>query len=474
MTLRIRGKGALRIALGASTILAGGVALPAAAQDMSGTPAPPTQMMVDANGVDLRSSQITLSTTDLTIGDEGSGMVYSRFWGGTGWLDNVTARLDRTGTTATVVFANDSDMFLGNTTTGYTAVVENGATLTYDHATKRHTYTSSQGRKVRFAVTLSYWDNQLVDDVIEVIEPDGEVINLTHKAGTVGTCTPGAACTRYVRLQSATSTNGYQLKLEYQSNDASNLGNAAARAAWMNVVKATALNNAVDHCNPSADSCSFTQSWPNVTYVSTTSGTDKVLTVTDPAGRATRYTIDSTGYLKAIKRPTSGTDNVTITYSGVGGNKRVASVIRDGKTWQYGYWKGADGELETTITDPLLKTTTVMNYGTLSVTNPLGQTTVYLPRGENTYHWIEAPEDDKVSYTYDARGNVTQTTRAAKPGSGLASIVTSATFAATCTNALVCNKPLTTTDTNGKVTDYTYDAVHGGVLTVTRPPCTAS
>ncbi|KTE38041.1 hypothetical protein ATE62_11875 [Sphingopyxis sp. HIX] len=471
--MRIRGKGALRIALGASTILAGGVALPAAAQDMSGTPAPPTQLMVDANGVDLRSSQITLSTTDLTIGDEGSGMVYSRFWGGNGWLDNVTVRTTYTGTMLTVVYGNDSDIFYGDPTNGYTPAVANGSSVFYDFAAQRHIYTSANGRVIKLHRQIPYSENQLQDSVAEVTEPDGEKVTLTSRAGTYPTCQVGAHCTaRIVRLQSATSTNGYQLKLEYQSDDASNLANAAARSAWLNVVKVTAVNNAVDYCNPSADHCSFTQSWPNVTYGSTTSGTDKLFTVTDPAGRATRYTIDSTGYLKAIKRPTSGSDNVTITHGGIGANKRVSSVTRDGKTWQYSYWIGADGEVETTITDPLSKATTVFNYGTLSITNPLGQTTSYAPRGENTYNAIGAPEGDVVSYTYDSRGNVTQTTRAAKPGSGLASIVTSATFAATCTNALVCNKPLTTTDTNGKVTDYTYDAVHGGVLTVTRPPAT--
>src|SRR5205085_11451362 len=70
---------------------------------------------------------------------------------------------------------------------------------------------------------------------------------------------------------------------------------------------------------------------------------------------------------------------------------------------------------------------------------------------------------------YDARGNVTTTTKVAKAGSGLSNIVTSASFDSTCSNVVKCNKPNSTTDARGNVTDYTYDGTHGGVLTVTRP-----
>ncbi|HEX8192610.1 MAG TPA: hypothetical protein VF552_06880 [Allosphingosinicella sp.] len=44
----------------------------------------------------------------------------------------------------------------------------------------------------------------------------------------------------------------------------------------------------------------------------------------------------------------------------------------------------------------------------------------------------------------------------------------SATYAASCSNPAICNKPLTTTDARGNVTEYTY-AAHGGLLSVTAP-----
>jgi RHS repeat-associated protein len=51
----------------------------------------------------------------------------------------------------------------------------------------------------------------------------------------------------------------------------------------------------------------------------------------------------------------------------------------------------------------------------------------------------------------------------------VADIVATAVFPATCTNPKTCNKPTSTTDARGNVTDYTYDATHGGVLTATSP-----
>jgi hypothetical protein len=84
------------------------------------------------------------------------------------------------------------------------------------------------------------------------------------------------------------------------------------------------------------------------------------------------------------------------------------------------------------------------------------------------------PEGNWVDHTYDPRGNRTETRLKAKSGTGLADIVTSAVYptASTpyaCTNRVTCNKPTSTTDARGKVTDYTYNATHGGVLTVTSP-----
>ncbi|OHT22046.1 RHS repeat-associated core domain-containing protein [Edaphosphingomonas haloaromaticamans] len=74
-----------------------------------------------------------------------------------------------------------------------------------------------------------------------------------------------------------------------------------------------------------------------------------------------------------------------------------------------------------------------------------------------------------MAYTYDARGNVTETRVVSKTPGTPADLVTTAGYDANCSNPVTCNKPNWTRDTRGQQTDYTYDPVHGGVLTETGP-----
>ena len=81
---------------------------------------------------------------------------------------------------------------------------------------------------------------------------------------------------------------------------------------------------------------------------------------------------------------------------------------------------------------------------------------------------VTYPEGDYVTYSYDTRGNITSVVKTGKWGSGLSESVTSS-YPSTCTNPVTCNKPTWTKDAKGNETDYTYDATHGGVLTVVLP-----
>src|SRR5688572_8038658 len=105
-----------------------------------------------------------------------------------------------------------------------------------------------------------------------------------------------------------------------------------------------------------------------------------------------------------------------------------------------------------------------------SIKDPLNRTTSFLYDNSGRPTRATLPEGNYTQYGYDTRGNVTTLTNVAKSGSGLANIVTSATYPSTCTNVKTCNKPTSSTDARGKVTDYTYNATHGGILTLTAPP----
>lgn len=80
------------------------------------------------------------------------------------------------------------------------------------------------------------------------------------------------------------------------------------------------------------------------------------------------------------------------------------------------------------------------------------------------------PEGNNVKLKYGANKNITEIRRVAKAGSGLADTLEAATYNTTaCINYVfkLCNRPLTITDAKGVVTDYTWDANHGGMLTET-------
>ncbi|ANC52534.1 hypothetical protein A4249_01860 [Brevundimonas sp. GW460-12-10-14-LB2] len=82
---------------------------------------------------------------------------------------------------------------------------------------------------------------------------------------------------------------------------------------------------------------------------------------------------------------------------------------------------------------------------------------------------VTQPEGDYAELTYDGRGNVTQTTYVAKAGSGLSNLTTTASFPASCSNPVTCNKPTSTTDARGAVTDYAWNGTHGGLESMTLP-----
>lgn len=79
------------------------------------------------------------------------------------------------------------------------------------------------------------------------------------------------------------------------------------------------------------------------------------------------------------------------------------------------------------------------------------------------------PSGSETQWDYDSRGNLIKTTIRASPADPAPNIVTSALYPVNCINPKTCNKPITSTDARGNVTDYEYDPNHGGLLTVTTP-----
>jgi RHS repeat-associated protein len=260
-------------------------------------------------------------------------------------------------------------------------------------------------------------------------------------------------CTYTWRLGSVSNSAGYAITWTFASNAAGLHQNPGP--TWFQKTSAT-LSNA----NVSASS------WPTVTYANPSSN---VYTITTPGNATWRFT--GTGQnITAIRRPTASTDTTTITYAP--STLSPSFITKDGVTTGYNYSvSGATATM--VVTDALSNSTTIVSdlnkYRPTSVTNAAGKITSMAYDSLGRLTEATNPEGDKVQYTYDSRGNVTTVTRKAKPGSGLADIVTSANFDGTCTDIATCNSPNWTKDGRNNQTDYTYDSTAGLVLTVTAP-----
>lgn len=224
--------------------------------------------------------------------------------------------------------------------------------------------------------------------------------------------------------------------------------------------EAIAINNAVEYCSPTADTCNVGSNWKKRQY------SGEFQNMIDQAGETTTFA--GGNKITSVKPPEASAPTITATYSG----GRVSTLTQNGRTFSYSY-SDSGGLRTTTVTETGIGTRSyVTNIATgrvVSTTNEVGKTTSFTYDSQGRPTRTTAPEGNYVNRTFDGRGNVTNSSRVAKPGSGLATTSTTASFAASCTNAKTCNKPVWTKDAAGNQTDYTYDATHGGILKVRLP-----
>jgi RHS repeat-associated protein len=457
-------------ALCLSTILASGFAGPALAQSSTTPVLPSIRAPLDENGVNIATGKFQTKATEITIGQpDAGGVTVGRVWTGDGWRTSEQITLYQLPGVATVAIGDDSERF-NRSGTLYTSEEGSGATLVA--VTGGLKYTSTDGTVVNFLTAFTQSQDGsggLQGRPTSVQFPDGRKIMYTYKDSSYSYVTPVGTFSYYRwRLQSQISSNGYQLKYNYSSD----LLSSSTDGRWTTVVSKTLINTANDYCAPSADVCpAFSRTWPMASYATSfdpqTGNTST--SVTDNANRTVRYNQDSSGRLVGIKRPTSATDNVVITYDA---NGRVGTLLRDGVAYQY-TWSMSGFTSTATITKAGSPYQTIaVDTSTMTVssfTDALNHTVTYSYDSNGRTRLVTYPEGNKVQFTLDARGNATETRSISKTPGTPPDIVTSATFAATCTNYLTCNKPITTTDARGNVTDYSYDPIHGGLLSVTSP-----
>lgn len=153
---------------------------------------------------------------------------------------------------------------------------------------------------------------------------------------------------------------------------------------------------------------------------------------------------------------------------------QVTSVTNAGVVTSYGYVdaSGVRTTTRTTAAGSEIYKFDIAGKLLKEYTDAVGNAVQYEYDSNKRPTRVTYPEGNYEEVSYDARGNVTTIRRVAKPGSGLPEIVTTASYDATCANRVKCNKPNAITDAKGNVTNFTYDPVHGGILTVTAPAAT--
>lgn len=479
----------VRAALLLTTLLCSGLVAPALAQTINPPPplpsgVPSIRSPVDENSVNLGNGGLEFSVVDVSVGPSGpAGLLHVRQWVRTAWHDGFAMFISKTysGTSFHTVatIGNQSYTFTdGGSPYGapYASEQGNGSTLTENATT--YTLTTSDGTVVVFdktilsaSSTFNFYDGggsypmTLQAVATSVTIGSGMKISFAYKQTSIANASNPAITYNFIRLQSVNSNLGFQLKYKFVANTRASATDIGGFTTISNI---KGINNAVEYCDPNADDCTLTQAWPNVSYVLTPGVSS---TSTDTLGRVTRYAYDQYSHISGVRRPSSATDNVTVAYTA--GADTVSSITKAGVgTWTYSVTTNP-GAIDVTRTDPLGHTrVTSSNSVQLAVQldqNELNKITTTTLDSLGRVTQVAAPEGNATQYVYDARGNVTTETIVPKVGSGLANIVTTASFAASCTNALTCNKPDWTRDAKGNQTDYAYDAASGLATTITSP-----
>ncbi|RZJ19407.1 MAG: hypothetical protein EON91_01605 [Brevundimonas sp.] len=428
--------------LGASALALLTYGAPAAAQSVLVAP-PPTHYSLDPRGVDVISGKVVLSTVDASIGDPSSGgMQYIRSYVGNGWRDNLTGTVAGPSSgRMTVSFGGQSEAFTVSGTS-YTPVTPSGSTLT--KVGDVFTYTARDGTVAVFStVYTDEYDQAQGNHILSLTRPNGEVLTYEYRTARLEKQVEPPIYVSVTRLQSVTSNLGYRIEPDYEIDAAYLTGH---RSGFLKIIGVTAENLA-------------TKATVSATYGSGT---------VTRAGATTTYGFGPHG-VTSIRRPTSTANDIVVTYYTDG---RVQSWSDNGNTWNYSY--SVAGTTQTTaISTPVgwveKYTSNLASNRLTAFTDPLNNTTSYQYDTQGRLTRSTLPEGNYTQYAYDGRGNVTTTTSVAKAGTGLPNIVTSAAYPSSCSNPATCNLPTSTTDARGGVTNYTYDPVHGGPLTVTAP-----
>jgi len=434
---------------------------------------PEEQPLIDDLGVSLKEGDFNPQAPSISIGGE-NGLEFRRYRAGGGWRHNYLITL----TKGQEVFPNiyewivsvggQSVLFWGPE--GFTNLgdrLNRGNIL--DVTSDGYRFTDVNGTVIELTSSLPVKGNTIAVGT-NITELNGKVTDLHYRSDNYPV---GNGTAQKFRLQSVTTNNSYQIDYDYKSNSLS----TSTVSDWVDLSKVTAVNNAAEYCDPTADSCVYNNIWPTITYTEAQAGNQTIESHTDILGRETRFRMDDSSRIVGVQHPTENFDGTYIVYDS---NSRVSYITLQGQyTRNYTWTGGSSGPVNSVQTSDSLGRGHDIEFNTA-----IGQIRTYADatgEGYTNYHDGSSRLYRRVAtngITTDLTWSGGVVTEVRHKVAGQPDIVTSATYHTTNPNFVtscgsdgnvLCNKPLTTTDANGNVTTYTYDLTHGGLTKVERP-----
>ncbi|WNC68730.1 RHS repeat-associated core domain-containing protein [Thalassotalea nanhaiensis] len=429
----------------------------------------PLEIVTDINGVDLNSGKYYPQFPALSIPAAPRLSFHT--------IQKFESRVDGTWSAGGNTRIESHSVTFGGSTSEFFECIDDdciperntGSTLFGNMSGPFFLYTQgSTGVKVKYNVKAGIYPTNGVHYpngtfyASEITYPDGEVISIDYTQNP----------SNYdQRPNKATSSLGYEMAFTYQSNSNGSL--------WAVIKRVTIAKT-------SAPSVILAEN-----NYSSSNGT-----VTDALGRTWDYTgFTNSLYLPehatnfSYKLPSNSANNISVSsaylpYDDETHANFVTSVTRNGETYNYSYTptsgiqydpKKQFTQIDITGPDNYQRTIKLnassgksKSVQVASDTGSLGNETLYEYNLNKQLEKITYPEGNSVNIYYDGNGNITSKHVHAKPGSGLASIVTTANYDLSLPG-LNAFRPTYTVDANNNRTDYTFDSLHGGMLTKLEP-----
>lgn len=449
-----------RITLFLSALSVLGVSGHQSAFGQAAIPPAPVATAIDGNGVDLMSGQFQFPVPSIST----AGIAESRTSFNPYYIDNFSGVLNGPGENndsyLKVTIGTNTEKF--NLENGVYKPVEGGVNK-LDCNVSTCDYTLKDGTVATFN---RYWKAQsgLVANagtLASITKPDGETINLYYREEIFTAPASGPALQYLYRAPLTVSSSlGWMIKYE------------SFRDTYdVKTTKLYIINRTIDYCGIGDLTCTSANSakWPTITI----SGND----FKDSVGK-NLVTLTGTGCCisntATVVLPSGVTK--TITYDAT---RKVSKIAIGSTDWDYTYV--TNGALQTTTVTDMNNNTRVLATDitkgqVVSDKNELNQITKYSYDANGRIIRVINPDatysgatltGGYTHYDYDDRGNVKKVW--AYPKTNGTPLVTEVDYPLTCSNWKICNKPNFVKGPAGVKIEYTYDPVHGGILTERKP-----